>query len=130
VFFGISGFEFVILAVLALLVFGPERLPGLAADAARILRQLRRMAQEARDEVSGALPDLEELGLKDLQDLDPRRYVRRQLLEERDDLDAALEERPPARRANGTATPNVSPPVADPPAAAAGTPPPWDADAT
>jgi sec-independent protein translocase protein TatB len=96
--FGVSGFEFVILAVLALLVFGPDRLPSIAADAGRMIRQLRKMAQEAREEVSGAFPELDDLGLADL---DPRQFVRRQLLEEKDDLDAALDGRPtsPAKQA-------------------------------
>jgi sec-independent protein translocase protein TatB len=147
--FGVSGFEFVILAVLALLVFGPERLPSIAADAGRMIRQLRKMAQEAREEVSGAFPELDDLGLADL---DPRQFVRRQLLDEKDDLDAALDGRPtpvakqaspvepPAARTDVLSpSPSPSPsPSAD--AAPSGTPvatdaavpapSPWDADAT
>jgi sec-independent protein translocase protein TatB len=133
--FGVSGFEFVILAVLALLVFGPERLPSIAADAGRMIRQLRRMAQEAKEEVSGAFPELDDLGLADL---DPRQFVRRQLLEEKDDLDAALDGRPtPAAKAGPVepAAPRTDVPTPDaaPPAVADSTTPapsPWDADAT
>jgi sec-independent protein translocase protein TatB len=77
--------EIIGLAVVALVVVGPEKLPRYAADAARMLRQVRKMASEARDEVT------RELGpeLKDLADLDPRQLVRRHLLEpiNLDDLD-------------------------------------------
>jgi sec-independent protein translocase protein TatB len=133
--FGVSGFEFVILAVLALLVFGPERLPSIAADAGRMIRQLRKMAQDAREEVSGAFPELDDLGLADL---DPRQFVRRQLLEEKDDLDAALDGRPAAaakevRPAEHAASANDVPAAgaeAAPTTAADPGPSPWDADAT
>jgi sec-independent protein translocase protein TatB len=133
--FGISGLELVILAVLALVVFGPERLPGVAQEAGRMIRQLRRMAQEAREEVSGVFPEFDDL---DMRDLDPRHFVRRQLLDEKDDLDAALDGRPsPARRATEPpAAAAVDVPAvessADPAetAASASGPAPWDADAT
>jgi sec-independent protein translocase protein TatB len=39
--FDIGVGEMMILAVIALLVFGPERLPGAANDAARMVRQAR-----------------------------------------------------------------------------------------
>ena len=139
--FGVSGFEFVILAVLALLVFGPEKLPSIAADAGKMIRQLRKMAQDAKEEVSGAFPELDDLGLADL---DPRQFVRRQLLEEKDDLDAALDGRPapvakqarPVEPAAGRTevpapapetAPAVTPAASD---SAASAPSPWDADAT
>jgi len=91
--------EVVGLAVVALVVVGPEKLPRYAADAARLLRRLRRMASDARDEVTRELgPELDGLDLgdlKDLRDLDPRRLVRRHLLEpmeaDDDDVDAGRE---------------------------------------
>jgi sec-independent protein translocase protein TatB len=79
--------EIIGLAVVALVVVGPEKLPRYAADAARMLRQVRRMASEARDEVTRELgPELKDL---DLADLDPRQLVRKHLLEpiNLDDLD-------------------------------------------
>ena len=66
---------------------GPEKLPRYAADAARMLRQVRKMASEARDEVTRELgPELKDLGISDL---DPRQLVRKHLLEpiNLDDLD-------------------------------------------
>jgi sec-independent protein translocase protein TatB len=62
--------EIAVLAVLSLLIFGPERLPKVAADAGRLIRELRRMA-------SGATSDLKrELGvdIDELRRLDPRRF--------------------------------------------------------
>jgi sec-independent protein translocase protein TatB len=79
--------EVIGLAVVALVVVGPEKLPRYAADAARMLRQVRRMASEARDEVTRELgPELKDLNLSDL---DPRQLVRKHLLEpiNLDDLD-------------------------------------------
>jgi sec-independent protein translocase protein TatB len=79
--------EIIGLAVVALVVVGPEKLPRYAADAARMLRQVRRIASEARDEVTRELgPELKDL---DLADLDPRQLVRKHLLEpiNLDDLD-------------------------------------------
>jgi sec-independent protein translocase protein TatB len=134
--FGVSGVEFVILAVLALVVFGPDRLPGVAQEAGRVIRQLRRMAQEAREEVKGVFPELDDLGLRDL---DPREFVRRQLLDEKDDLDAAINGRPTreAQRRPAANAPRAAdvPAVRDSPAnyevpETPTGPSPWDADAT
>ena len=43
--------EVVIIAIIALLVFGPEKLPKMAADAAKTLRQVRQMASAARKDL-------------------------------------------------------------------------------
>lgn len=91
--FDIGLGELVGLAVVALVVLGPEKLPRYAADAARMLRTVRRMASDARDEVTRELgPDL-----RGLADLDPRSLVRKHLLEpaDLDDLDDLGD---PARR--------------------------------
>lgn len=70
--FGNLGFgEMVVLAIIGLLVVGPERLPKLAADAGRLVRELRRMA-------TGVTADLRaEFGsdLDELRSLDPRRFL-------------------------------------------------------
>jgi sec-independent protein translocase protein TatB len=83
--FDIGTGELLALAVLALLVLGPEKLPEYAAEAARFIRQLRKMANEARTEVTRELgPELEGL---DLRDLNPRSLVRKHLLDPLDDDD-------------------------------------------
>lgn len=99
--FDIGLWEFVALGVIALVVFGPDRLPKVAADAARLLRQLRAMATGARRELSDALgPELSELS--NLTELDPRRFVRKNLFDAIDDDAPSTEaegERP-SRRSN------------------------------
>ncbi len=71
--------EIIMIVVVALLVFGPDRLPKVAADAARTLRQVRQMAASARKDLVDAagLEDDAELSqaVRDLRDLDPRRAM-------------------------------------------------------
>ena len=84
---GIGAGEWIGLIIVALIVLGPEKLPRYAADAGRMLRQLRTMANNARDEVTKELgPEFSNL---DLADLTPRGLVRKHLLEpiDLDDLD-------------------------------------------
>jgi sec-independent protein translocase protein TatB len=84
--FDIGTGEVLALAVVALLVLGPDKLPRYAADAARFLRQLRKMANDARTEVTRELgPELDGL---DLRELNPRSLIRKHLL---DDLDLDLD---------------------------------------
>jgi sec-independent protein translocase protein TatB len=73
--FNIGPVELLVLAVVGLIVLGPDRLPGLARDAARMLRQLREMAtgarQQLRDELGPEFADV------DLRNLNPRTAVQR-----------------------------------------------------
>ena len=76
--FDIGPFEMVALVVLAVLLFGPEKLPKVAADAARMLRQFRQFSQGARADLSRELgPEFRDLNLEDL---NPRTFVRKNLL--------------------------------------------------
>ena len=78
-FFDIGPLELIALAVIAMLVLGPDKLPRYAADAARVLRQVRRMANDAKTEVSRELgPELQDISMADL---NPRSLVRKHLLE-------------------------------------------------
>jgi len=88
--FDISPWEIMAIAVIALLVFGPDKLPKLAADAARLLREVRRMATGARRELSESLgPELNDLNL---QDLNPATFVKRNLLDPIDDEVKAVQD--------------------------------------
>ena len=90
--FDIGLGELIGIAIVALIVLGPEKLPRYAADAAKMLRAVRKMANDARAEVTKELgPELSSLG-----DLNPRSLVRKHLLEpvDLDDLDGLGE---PAR---------------------------------
>jgi sec-independent protein translocase protein TatB len=109
--------EVIVIAVVALFVVGPERLPKYAAEAGRMLRQLRRMAKQASATVREELgPDFADV---ELADLHPRRFVRKHLFEDLDDDDVR------------GGVPTTAPPQApSPPALAAGERPPYDAEAT
>jgi sec-independent protein translocase protein TatB len=83
VLFDLSFFKLLVLAVIALVVFGPERLPSMAAQAGRALRELRRMAEGAKSELQENLgPEFGELSKLDLADLNPKRFVRKHLMDE------------------------------------------------
>ncbi len=108
--FGVGLPELAVIAFVAVLVFGPDKLPDLARQAGRMARQMRKFAHEVRDELREELgPEYADLNLRDL---DPRTIVRKHIFE-------AMNE--------GLNTPDDTPtfvPVAD------GEPPPWDVDAT
>ncbi len=56
--------EILLLAVVGLVLFGPERLPSLTRDVVKVVRQLRQMATDARNEISSELgPELADLDL-------------------------------------------------------------------
>jgi sec-independent protein translocase protein TatB len=76
----INGPEFIALVVIALVVIGPERLPHYAQQLGRTVRELRRMALGARDQVKAELgEDFDDL---DWQKLDPRQYDPRRIVKE------------------------------------------------
>lgn len=109
--FDIGLGELLVIAFVAILVFGPDKLPELARQAGNMLRQLRTLATNARDEIRDELgPEYADL---ELADLDPRAIVRRHINE------ALAEEAPrqPARRPGQLPLPT-------------GERPPYDADAT
>jgi sec-independent protein translocase protein TatB len=73
--FNIGPLELMVLAVVALIVIGPDRLPSLARDAARMLRTLRDMATGARAQLREELgPEFADV---DLHELNPRTVVKR-----------------------------------------------------
>ena len=53
--FDIGVGEIVVIAVVGLLVFGPDRLPEMARQAGSWMRDLRKMVASARREVSDSL---------------------------------------------------------------------------
>ena len=75
--------ELLVLAVVGLIVLGPDRLPGLAKDAARMIRTLRDLAQGARTQLRDELgPEFADI---DLRNLNPRTAIQRAVLG--DDVD-------------------------------------------
>lgn len=75
--------ELVVIAFVAIIVFGPDKLPELAKQAGAILRKLRDFANSARDELREELgPQYADL---ELRDLDPRTIVRKHIVEAMED---------------------------------------------
>jgi sec-independent protein translocase protein TatB len=82
VFNSIGWAEILVLAVVGLMIFGPERLPKAIKDAGRILRELRVMARGAATDLKAELgPEMADL---DLRSLHPRRFVENALFGEDD----------------------------------------------
>ncbi len=76
--FDIGIGEILLIGALALLVFGPDRLPKAAADAGRWVRNLREMASGARKDLADSAGlDLSDAmdTVRSLQDLHPRRIA-------------------------------------------------------
>ncbi|WP_432940552.1 sec-independent translocase [Kribbella sp. CA-253562] len=81
--FGIGPLELVVIAIVAVLLFGPDRLPEFARTAGRLLRQVRQMVNNAQNDLRNELgPEFADL---DVRDLNPRSFVRKHLLEGMDD---------------------------------------------
>ena len=79
-FFGIGGWEFLVLILLAMFIFGPDKLPKAISDGVRILRNLRDMARNATTDLS------RELGTEiSLEDLNPKSLIRKHILSEEDE---------------------------------------------
>ncbi len=62
--------EIAVLLVLAMLVLGPERLPKVAADAGRLIRELRKMATGVTTDIRNEMG----IDLDEIRRLDPRRF--------------------------------------------------------
>lgn len=109
--FGIGLAEMAVIAFIAVVVFGPDRLPDLAKQAGQLVRQAKKFANAARDELREELgPEYADL---ELRDLDPRTIVRKHIIEAMEDADEDVKPRRKGLR-----------PLND------GETPPYDADAT
>ena len=80
--FDLSITKILVLAVIALVIFGPDQLPKMAGQLGRGLRDLRRLADKAKADLTEGLgPEFAEF---DVADLNPRTFVRKHLLDELD----------------------------------------------
>ena len=78
--------EIAVLIVIAVLMFGPDKLPEMARKAARIYHYLKDIANNTRDQLRSELgPQFADL---DYQDLKPQNFVRKYALDSlQDDID-------------------------------------------
>ena len=81
--FGVGVPEMFVLALVAMLVFGPDKLPDLARQAGKFVRTVRQMAENAKDDLGREMG--EDFSGIDLKDLDPREIVRKNFLDDLDD---------------------------------------------
>ena len=101
--FDVGPLEILVLLIVGLLVFGPDRLPEMARQAGSWLRDLRRMVANARRDLSDGL-GVDETDLRKLQNINPKSYVRRNVLDGLDlDLGLDDDDKPP-RRSGGRTT--------------------------
>jgi sec-independent protein translocase protein TatB len=141
-FLDISPLELIALLALAVMLFGPDKLPGAVQGLARTLRQFREFTRNAQNDLKKELgPEFQDL---ELTDLHPKNFVRKHVLgpddgdfrEIRDITDSLNGEirsaADGARRplAADDATPDDALYRAPAPRLAAGERPPFDADAT
>ncbi|MCW2581328.1 MAG: tatB [Klenkia sp.] len=118
--------EIIVLGLAALFIFGPDRLPSLAKDAAQGLKRVREAVTGVRGQLHDSLgEDFDQLRDLDLRQYNPRTFIRQQLVGD---------EQPPVRRASG---PRSATPAAAGATTAAGSrardrsrPAPYDTDAT
>jgi sec-independent protein translocase protein TatB len=130
VFDSIGWGEIVVLALAALFIFGPERLPSLAKDAAAGLKKVREAVTGVRGQLHDSLgDDFDHLRDVDLRQYHPKTFIRAQLLADDDS---------PVRRGSATGSAGVAASTAAGPVRPSqmtrsrdsATPPPFDADAT
>ncbi|WP_328432067.1 sec-independent translocase [Streptomyces sp. NBC_00453] len=78
----IGPLELVTLVVLAVLVFGPDKLPKLIQDVTRTIRKIREFSESAKQDIRSELgPEFKDF---DFEDLNPKTFIRKQL--DNDDL--------------------------------------------
>jgi len=77
--FDLSLPKLLVLAVIALVVFGPDKLPAIASQVGRALRHLRQIAEGARNDLREGLGP--EFSGFDIEDLNPKRLVRKHLFD-------------------------------------------------
>jgi sec-independent protein translocase protein TatB len=115
--FDLSIGKLLVLAVIALVIFGPHELPKIAGQAGRALRDLRKIAEGAKNDLREGLgPEFADF---DIEDLNPKRFVQKHLFDDLNGDSAA---------AGAAAQP--SRPASNGLSLAPGERPPFDSDAT
>ncbi|MGW7312834.1 sec-independent translocase [Streptomyces sp. NPDC054854] len=141
----IGALELVTIVVLAILVFGPDKLPKVIQDVSNVIRKIRSFSDSAKQDIRSELgPEFKDF---EFEDLNPKTFIRKQLTENEDlkelrtsfDLrkeltdvtDAVNGKENPAAEAAATPVAGTGPDMLKKPAAPAPEPrTPFDADAT
>lgn len=86
-FFDFGAGEIFGLGVLAVILVGPERLPQLAVDAAKLIKKVRALATNATTELRENLgPGFEDLSPSDLR---PKTFIKKHIASALEEVDAA-----------------------------------------
>lgn len=99
--FGLTFEKILLIGIVAVFLLGPEKLPHYAAQLGRLARQLRDMANGAKDRMRDEMgPEFDDL---DWKKLDPRQYDPRRIIRE-----ALIDDDPPKEQSAtvSRATPN------------------------
>jgi len=77
--FDLSIPKLLVLTVIALVIFGPNELPTIAARVGRALRDLRKIAEGAKNDLREGLgPEFADF---EIQDLNPKQFVHKHLVD-------------------------------------------------
>ena len=122
--------EIVVLALAALFIFGPDRLPTLAKDAANGLKKARDAVTGVRGQLHDTLgDDFDHLRDIDLRQYHPKTFIRSQLMGD-DDAPARTGSTASGAAAGGATAAGWSAAGQTTRTRDASTPPPFDVDAT
>ncbi len=83
--FGINGPEFFLLLIIGIMVIGPKRLPEYTQKLANLVKEVRRMASGAREQIKEEVGiDIDDVDWKkyDPRQYDPRRIIKEALLDD------------------------------------------------
>ena len=73
----IGALEIVALVVLAVLIFGPDKLPKVIQDVSRTIRKIREFSDSAKADIRQELgPEFKDF---EFEDLNPKKFIRKQL---------------------------------------------------
>ncbi|MFG3350024.1 sec-independent translocase [Streptomyces sp. NPDC048018] len=76
-FSDIGALELVTLVLLAVLIFGPEKLPKVIQDVSRFIRKIREFSDSAKQDIRNELgPEFKDF---EFEDLNPKNFIRKQL---------------------------------------------------
>lgn len=82
--FDVGAPELLVLVVIAVILFGPEKLPEFARKAARVIKYVRTMAGSAQEQLSKELgPEFSDL---DVRDLNPKTFIQKHLMDDVDPI--------------------------------------------